>query len=139
VGIPTSTTTARGKGFRVNVTTTNLSKLQSRLGEIGSAASDLRYHKDAIIGEIQRQYRVGRRYINRTGRLSLSLLSTRSRDNNTEISKNRIVYESRVPYAQYVFRRGYINRISRKGIKDAIVTSLRGTIQRGGRRGTGRR
>jgi len=140
MAIPSHVVVAAGKGLRLSITTTSLVKLQQRLGEIGSAAADLRIHKDAIIGEINRQNTVGRRYQNRTGRMTASWLSVRqTRDTIIQITKDRIVFESRVPYATHLKRRGFIRPFSRKGVKDAIVRSLRANVLRSGRRGTGRR
>jgi hypothetical protein len=137
---PSHVVAARGKGLRLSITTASLRKLEKRLGEIGSAATDLRIHKHAIIGEIVRQNTAGRKYINRTGRMTISwLATTQTRDTIIQVTKDRIVYESRVPYAIHLKRRGFIRPFSRKGIKDAIVASLRSNVLRSGRRGTGRR
>ena len=62
-----------------------------------------------------------------------------TRDTIIKVTKDRVIFESRVPYAGFLKRSGHIRPFSRKGIKEAIVRSLRGTIQRSGRRGTGRR
>ena len=130
MGIPSSTQAPRGRGLKVKVDTRGLAKLQRYLGQIGGAAADLRLHSDTIVGEILRQNKAGRKYRNRTGRMTQSWISPSGRDTIVRITRDSILFESRVPYAVFLFRRGFIARFDPRGVVRAIEVSLGKLVKR---------